>query len=102
MSELRLVWRYRPWPDKVEEFERTYGADGAWADFFRRSTDFLGTELYRDTEVEGHYLVVDRWRSAGGQNYFMETFGSEYATLSAETAELHMEETRVGAYELVA
>ena len=99
MSELRLVWRYRLGPDQLAEFERMYGAEGGWATLFRRSGDFIGTELHRDVEDGTRYLVVDRWRSAGAHERFMESFGAEYAALSAETARLYVDEERIGSFE---
>ena len=53
-----------------EEFERVYGPNGEWAEFFRRGKGYIGTELLRDVEVPGRYLVIDRWESAESYNAF--------------------------------
>ena len=34
------------------EFERVYGPDGEWAQFFRDGTGYIGTELLHDIELK--------------------------------------------------
>jgi heme-degrading monooxygenase HmoA len=90
-----VAWLYRPRPHAVDEFERAYGSEGPWAELFRRNTEYLGTELYRDGDT---YLVLDRWRSQDGLDRFQQAFGGEYAALSADTEGLYREETKLGAF----
>src|SRR5581483_10942523 len=65
---IALVFSYEV--REPEGFERAYGADGEWAQFFRHGPGYIGTELLRDVEIPGRYLVVDRWESAEAYNAF--------------------------------
>ena len=60
------------------EFERVYANAGDWAEFFRRGRGFIGTELLRDLEHPGRYLVIDRWVSAEAYDAFVKANRDEY------------------------
>jgi heme-degrading monooxygenase HmoA len=84
-----------------DEFERAYGADGEWAAFFRQGHGYIGTELLRDVEVPGRYLVVDRWDSRDAYNAFVEEHRDEYMRRVDETAYHYDRELRLGTFENV-
>jgi heme-degrading monooxygenase HmoA len=52
------------------QFEAAYGPEGEWARFFAGARGYVGTELLRDVETPGRYLVVDRWDFADAYNAF--------------------------------
>ena len=83
----------------AHEFERVYGADGDWAAFFRGARGYIGTELLRDREQPGRYLVVDRWESPETYNDFVEANRDEYMRRVDESAYLHERELRIGTFE---
>jgi heme-degrading monooxygenase HmoA len=83
------------------EFERVYGSDGEWAQFFRTGRGFLGTELLRDVETPGRYLVVDRWESADAYNAFVAENREEYMRRVDETRFHYDSELRFGTFENV-
>ena len=83
------------------EFERVYGPDGEWAQFFRGGRGYIGTELLRDVETPGRYLVVDRWESAEAYNTFVAEHRDEYMQRADETAFHHLQELRLGTFENV-
>ena len=68
------------------DFERAYGPEGEWAQFFRAGPGYVGTELLRDAELSGRYLVVDRWESRDAYNAFVESHRDEYMRRVDETA----------------
>jgi heme-degrading monooxygenase HmoA len=84
-----------------DEFERVYGPDGEWAEFFRAGTGYIGTELLRDVEISGRYLVVDRWESADAYNAFVAEHRDEYMRRADETAFHFDQELRFGTFESV-
>ncbi len=81
------------------EFERVYGSDGEWAAFFRRGRGYIGTELLRDLETAGRYLVIDRWQSADAYNAFVAEHGDEYMRRVDDTRFLYESELRFGTFE---
>jgi heme-degrading monooxygenase HmoA len=83
------------------EFERVYGPDGEWAEFFRGGPGYIGTELLRDVEQSGRYLVIDRWESADAYNAFVTAQSADYMRRSDETSFHHLQELRLGTFENV-
>ena len=82
-------------------FEQAYGADGEWAQFFRQGQGYVGTELLRDLEQPGRFLVVDRWESSEAYNAFAHEHRDEYMRRVDETAYLYDQELRFGTFENV-
>jgi heme-degrading monooxygenase HmoA len=96
---IALVFRYDA--RDTEEFERAYGADGEWAQFFRLGSGYIGTELLRDVEEHDRYLVIDRWDSADDYNAFLVAHGDEYLRRSDEARFYYVHELRMGTFENV-
>ena len=84
-----------------DEFERAYGPEGEWSEFFRRGAGYIGTELLRDVENPGRYLVVDRWESREAYQAFVDEHRGEYMRLVDESAFYYDSELRFGTFENV-
>ena len=76
-----------------------FGPDGEWAQFFRRGVGYIGTELLRDVETAGRYLVVDRWESADAYNAFVAERREEYMERVDATRYHYDSELRFGTFE---
>jgi len=85
----------------AEAFERAYGTDGDWSRFFRAGRGYIGTELLRDVELPGRYLVIDRWESAEDYNAFAAEHRDEYMRRVDDTRFLYDQELRFGTFENV-
>ncbi|HJU89841.1 MAG TPA: antibiotic biosynthesis monooxygenase family protein [Gemmatimonadaceae bacterium] len=94
-TEYGVVWAFRVRPGAAAEFERLYGPDGDWVRLFRRSPGYLGTELWRDADVTGRYVTIDRWRSRADCEGFIAGHAQEYAEIDARGARLTDFETRL-------
>ena len=93
-----VVWQFEIAEQKIAGFEAAYGPDGSWAQLFRRSPKYLGTELLRDAYIPGAYLTIDRWASEEDFRAFRKEHDREYEALDRECDALTARETRVGAY----
>jgi heme-degrading monooxygenase HmoA len=93
-----IVWQFEIAAEKVAAFEAAYSPEGAWAQLFRTSSDYRGTELLRDAYVPGNYLTIDRWVSEEAFRSFRKDHDQEYETLDRKCDELTAKETRIGAY----
>ncbi len=93
-----VVWQFEITEEKVVAFEAAYGPEGAWAQLFRSSPNYLGTELLRDAYIPGNYLTIDRWTSEEAFRAFRKGHDSEYEVLDRKCDALTSRETRVGAY----
>jgi heme-degrading monooxygenase HmoA len=82
-------------------FERAYGADGEWAEFFRQGSGYVGTELLRDVELPTRYMVIDRWESADAYNAFAAEHRDEYMRRVDDTRFFYVQELRFGTFENV-
>ena len=83
------------------QFEQAYGPDGDWAQFFAGARGYIGTELLRDVETPGRYLVIDRWESAEAYNAFATDNREEYMRRVDDTRYLYDQELRFGTFENV-
>jgi heme-degrading monooxygenase HmoA len=93
-----VVWQFEVADEKVTAFEAAYGPEGAWAQLFRSSKNYLGTELLRDAYVPGRYLTIDRWTSEDDFRAFRKEHDSNYEGLDRACDALTSRESRVGAY----
>ena len=95
---IALVFSYEVVRDAAE-FERVYGTDGEWAGFFGQGRGYIGTELLRDVETPGRYLVIDRWESADAYNAFVAAHRAEYMQRVDATRFHYDSELRFGTFE---
>ena len=86
---------------EAEGFERAYGPEGEWAQFFRQGSGYVGTELLRDVEVPGRYLVIDRWETADAYNAFVAQHRDAYIARVDDTRFHYEHELRFGTFENV-
>jgi heme-degrading monooxygenase HmoA len=93
-----VVWQFEIAEDKISAFEAAYGPQGSWAQLFRTSTEYLGTELLRDAYVPGCYLTIDRWASEEDFRAFRKQHDKDYEILDRACDALTSKETRIGAY----
>ena len=95
-----VVWQFEIAEEKIATFEAAYGSDGVWAQLFRSSPDYLGTELLRDAYIPGSYLTIDRWASEEAFRAFRKNHDADYEALDRSCDSLTSRETRIGAYTL--
>lgn len=93
-----VVWQFEVTEEKIFEFEAAYGPDGSWAELFRSSPEYRGTELLHDTHVRGKYLTIDRWTSEDAFRSFRRDHDADYEVLDRACDALTSRETRIGAY----
>jgi heme-degrading monooxygenase HmoA len=93
-----VIWKFEIAEDKVSGFEAAYGPEGAWAQLFGASKDYLGTELLHDAYDPGSYLTIDRWTSEEAFRSFRKQHDSQYEELDRQCDAITGRETRVGAY----
>jgi heme-degrading monooxygenase HmoA len=62
---------------------------------------YIGTELLRDVETPGRYLVIDRWESAEAYNEFVAAHREEYME-RVDASRFHYDsELRLGTFQTV-
>jgi heme-degrading monooxygenase HmoA len=93
-----VVWQFEIAEEAMAAFENAYGPEGEWAQLFRSSPSYLGTELLHDTYIRGSYLTIDRWASEEDFRAFRKDHDAAYEALDRQCDSLTSRETRVGAY----
>lgn len=93
-----IVWRFDMIPEHVAEFEKQYGPSGVWAQLFSKSTGYLGTQLFRDTDRPHQYVTFDYWESEAAFQEFKDKFGAEYKAIDSTFERLTLAETRLGTF----
>ncbi len=93
-----VVWQFEVADEHVAAFEAAYGPEGSWAQLFRSSKNYQGTELLRDAYAAGRYLTIDRWTSEDAFRAFRREHDAQYETLDRACDALTGRESRVGAY----
>jgi heme-degrading monooxygenase HmoA len=93
-----VVWQFEIAEEKITAFEAAYGPEGPWAELFRSSSEYQGTELLRDAYVSGTYLTIDRWASEQAFRDFRRTHDTEYEAVDRSCDALVSRETRIGAF----
>jgi heme-degrading monooxygenase HmoA len=93
-----VVWQFEIAEEKVSAFETAYGPEGHWAQLFRNSPEYLGTELLRDAYISGSYLTIDRWASEDAFRSFRKQNDAAYEALDRVCDALTSQETRIGTY----
>ena len=93
-----VIWEYQVRADHVAEFERVYASEGAWAELFRKSEGYLGTELLRDSNDPLRYVTIDRWTSSEAYDLFFATHKQDYDALDSYCQDLTERESFLGTF----
>lgn len=88
------VWQYDVRPGREAEFERLYGASGAWAQLFARSAGYLGTELFRAVQRPGRHVTVDRFSDDEAWHHFLGEHRTAYTELDSPLRRAHQRGSR--------
>jgi hypothetical protein len=96
---IHAIWEFRVLPEYVADFERNYGPNGAWAQLFRCSPAYLGTELLRDQDDPVRYVTIDKWEYLAEYKAIKEEPG--YALLDKACERLTDSETLTGIFEVL-
>lgn len=91
-----IVWEFHVPAEKRAAFVRRYSSDGDWAELFRRSSEYQGTELLADDTDPERFYTIDRWAASGAWERFQEVHAADYAALDKRCEGLTRTERRLG------
>jgi quinol monooxygenase YgiN len=90
------IWEYTVLPERVVDFERAYGPDGAWVALFKRANGYIRTELYQDRHISNRYLTIDCWESKEAWQAFRTVLSAEFEAIDAQCEGFTLEEREIG------
>jgi hypothetical protein len=96
-----IIWEFHIPTEQREAFEHNYGPEGTWASLFRRSPEYVGSELARDDANSERYFTLDYWTGEGAFERFKEANYSDYVLLDIACEQLTTKETRLGTFSQV-
>jgi len=103
MSDIRdqtycYIWEFVVKDGLNADFEKFYGADGDWAELFRRGSGYLKTDLIRDQFNSQRYLTIDHWRCREDYSEFRRAFDSAFEQLDKHCEGLTVQESKIGEF----
>jgi heme-degrading monooxygenase HmoA len=93
------IWGFHARAGKEAAFERAYGPDGDWVQFFRKGEGYIRTELIRDLNNPRRFLTLDYWQSRAAYDLFRSQNLSEYEAIDQRCEGLNEKELALGAFE---
>ena len=96
-----IIWRYVVKPHHLQSFLAYYSPSGKWSDLFRKSKEYIATDLLSMESNNLIYLTIDKWTSELAYTQFIQANKSAYAELDKITEEFTIEEELVGTYLLL-
>jgi heme-degrading monooxygenase HmoA len=98
MAYFVAIWQFDIHPSLRSAFERAYGSDGEWAALFRRSPDYVRTDLLRDPAQPDRYLTLDYWQTQAAWVAFHSAYRVEYDALDARYSQFTTSEVHIGSF----
>lgn len=96
-----IIWDFRVRLGMEKRFEKVYGPQGDWAQFFTRGAGYIRTELNHDLKDSRRYLTLDFWISREAYEDFRRQHAVEYGALDQKFEELTERELEIGKFERV-
>jgi hypothetical protein len=93
-----VVWQFETVPDRSEEFERFYGANGEWTKISRRSRSFLGSSFLKDLAAPSRYLLVEYWSEMLVYERHLADFDEEMKELEARRQQFLLRAEPLGVF----
>ncbi len=96
-----IVWEFSVKAEQHDQFEQVYGAEGTWAQLFRRAEGYLRSELVHELEDSSRYLTFDFWTSRSAYERFREQSSIAYQAIDQQCEAMTEREAEVGRFEPV-
>jgi len=93
-----VIWEYKVKSGEEENFEKSYGPNGAWIKFFKPCKDYLSTDLIKGIEAPRTYLTLDKWTSEKAYVDYLEKNKDKYEEIDDEFTSLTEFQTKIGSY----
>ncbi|MFQ5648196.1 MAG: antibiotic biosynthesis monooxygenase family protein [Candidatus Aenigmatarchaeota archaeon] len=93
------VWKFYVKEGHEDEFVRMNTPGGDWAELFKRSPDYLGTQVGREIDDRRVYLVLDKWATKAAFDDFIEEHAADYAALDARHKKHYDRDENIGFFE---
>jgi heme-degrading monooxygenase HmoA len=94
-----VLWEYDVKPGLENRFERVYGPDGDWAQFFRRDPHYHEARLLREVSRPSAYVTLDLWDSRDSYENFQRQNHEGYLALDRSSEAMTLREKCLGCFD---
>ncbi len=94
-----VLWEFDVKPGFESRFEKVYGPDGDWAQFFGRDPHFRDTRLLRELSRPSVYVTLDLWDSRDTYERFLQQNREAYLALDHSCEALTLREKNLGSFD---
>jgi len=94
------IWEYFVKPDSLLEFEKTYGSNGRWNKFFKKSDKYIKTDLLKDKDSDNRYITVDYWKTKKDHDEFVNFNFKTFNEIDKACEQLTLKEAKLGNFDL--
>jgi heme-degrading monooxygenase HmoA len=94
-----VLWEFDVKPGFESGFEKVYGRDGDWAQFFRCDPHYRETRLLRDALRPRAYMTLDFWDSRDAYEHFRQQNREAYLTLDHSCEAMTLREKHLGSFD---
>jgi heme-degrading monooxygenase HmoA len=95
------LWEFDVKPGFESRFEKVYGLDGDWAQFFRGDPHYRETRLLRDALRPNAYVTLDLWDSRDAYEHFRQQNREAYPALDRSCEAMTLREKHLGSFDEV-
>jgi heme-degrading monooxygenase HmoA len=96
-----VIWKYVVSDEYRADFEKAYGSTGDWVKLFKRSDDYIDTELLQEQENPHRYVTIDRWKTSHACESFEQLWGNEYKEIDETCKCLTEQEIYLGPFAII-
>jgi heme-degrading monooxygenase HmoA len=96
-----VLWEYDVKPGLESRFQKVYGPDGHWAQFFRRDPHYRETRLLRELSRPNVYVTLDFWDSREPYENFRQQNRRAYLALDRSCEALTLREKHLGSFDQI-
>ena len=93
-----IIWEFTVREEYIPKFIAVYDSNGDWANFFRQSEGYLGTDLLRSSQHTNIFLTIDRWKNIAYFEALHAQFTTEYKKLDAQLENFTLSERKIGIF----
>jgi len=94
-----VLWEYDVKPGFERRFERVYGPDGEWVQFFRGDPHYRETRLLLEPSRPSAYVTLDLWDSRETYENFRQQNREAYQALDRSCEPLTQRERHLGSFD---
>ena len=94
-----VLWEFDVKPGFESRFEKVYGPQGGWAQFFRNDPHYRETRLLRDPVRPGGYVTLDLWDSHDAYEQFRQQNREAYSALDHSCEAMILREKHLGSFD---